>query len=430
VYSAFLIIEGFGGPDPYDAFVKSNEMIKAGEAWRLITPMFLHGGLAHLALNSYSLFIVGPIVEIIYGHGRFLAIYLAAGIMGNVMSFAMTPQHSLGASGAIFGLMGATLVLMALDAGFRRQTFAVHMLAMLAINTAYGFTNPGIDNFAHLGGLAGGALVSAAVGMGGLARKAPGSVGKGGKASAIARSRPFKAAMVALALAMAVLGVWRGIERPPELWPDLSLGHLDEAYARFEANDFEGAIMHAEEAYARTEDDDGPIRDYAYDVICASNMNLGRYAQAVPFATALIQSGNPAFKSRGYYLRAMCYLNMEDHGRARNDAEVWMMTFGGGDREVDDYMGVRHRLMDVILSSYASEGMAEEGLAAAERFRQGDDDAYALALGYYYGALCRLALGDADGAREDLGMALGLMEGSGLGGWLAAAAEELAEAMG
>jgi len=77
---------------------------------RLLTPIFLHGGIGHLMMNSYSLNNIGPHVESLFGPGRFLATYLMSGIAGNVLSGIMTPNPSVGASGAIFGLIGAYYV--------------------------------------------------------------------------------------------------------------------------------------------------------------------------------------------------------------------------------------------------------------------------------------------------------------------------------
>ena len=77
---------------------------------RLFTPMFLHGGVGHLAMNSYSLMNIGPHVESLFGSNRFLATYIVSGIAGNLLSAKLTPNPSVGASGAIFGLIGAYYV--------------------------------------------------------------------------------------------------------------------------------------------------------------------------------------------------------------------------------------------------------------------------------------------------------------------------------
>jgi membrane associated rhomboid family serine protease len=124
--------------------------------WRLFTAMFLHAGLLHLALNMYGLYLFGSIVESAFGQVRFLAIYFAAGLMASVASFLFSDPGSVavGASGAIFGLLGAWVAF-----NFRRRgsEFAAANLRMAAIligiNLFLGFSIRGIDNYAHMGGL-------------------------------------------------------------------------------------------------------------------------------------------------------------------------------------------------------------------------------------------------------------------------------------
>ncbi|MCX6458981.1 MAG: rhomboid family intramembrane serine protease [Actinobacteria bacterium] len=129
-----------------------------GEIWRLPTSMFLHGNLLHIGFNMLVLWTIGPQVERILGHGRFLVLYLVAGLGGAVASYAFSAPLTLsvGASGAIFGVMGALVV-----AG-RQVGFDVRqVLILIGINVAIGFVGGGIDWRAHLGGLATGAAVAA-----------------------------------------------------------------------------------------------------------------------------------------------------------------------------------------------------------------------------------------------------------------------------
>lgn len=128
-----------------------------GEWWRLITGAFLHGGLLHLALNMYVLFVIGAALERLLGHGRYIALYLVSALGGCVASYALSDLRtvSVGASGAIFGVMGALLVAGRLRYDIRQ------ILVLLAINVAVGFIFPGIDWRAHLGGLVTGAAVAA-----------------------------------------------------------------------------------------------------------------------------------------------------------------------------------------------------------------------------------------------------------------------------
>src|SRR5262249_46554138 len=89
---------------------KENELIQSGEYWRLITPIFLHAGLIHLAINNLSLLALGSAVERIFGPARFLILYLFSGICGSIASYEFSPLLSVGASGAIFGLAGVIMV--------------------------------------------------------------------------------------------------------------------------------------------------------------------------------------------------------------------------------------------------------------------------------------------------------------------------------
>jgi rhomboid protease GluP len=127
--------------------------------------MFLHIGIAHLMFNSYALKMLGKDVEAIYGTSKFLFIYVLAGIFGSLGSFLFSPAVSAGASGAIFGLIGAYMYF-----GMRRPAifsarYGLNLVSMLLINIVFGFTIPGIDNFAHLGGFLGGYLASWAIGL-------------------------------------------------------------------------------------------------------------------------------------------------------------------------------------------------------------------------------------------------------------------------
>jgi rhomboid protease GluP len=135
-----------------------------GQWWRLVSAMFLHGSLIHLAFNGYALYILGPDVERMYGTARFAAIYFGAGLAGSVASYAFgdIAAPAIGASGAIFGLMGALGAFAfssreVLGEAARRNLRQIVGLA--AVNLFIGFSLAGIDNYAHLGGLIGGTLL-------------------------------------------------------------------------------------------------------------------------------------------------------------------------------------------------------------------------------------------------------------------------------
>jgi len=144
---------------------KVNALIVRGEYWRLITAMFLHIGVAHLFFNSYALYIYGPIVEKLYGKTKYILIYLISGLIGSIFSYALSPNPSAGASGAIFGLMGALLYFRKQKKGLFQRIFGPGLILIIGINLLYGFIQPGIDNWGHIGGLIGGYLISSAVGL-------------------------------------------------------------------------------------------------------------------------------------------------------------------------------------------------------------------------------------------------------------------------
>ena len=140
--------------------MKINEYIIAGQFWRLVTPMFLHGSLLHIGFNMYALVVIGSGLERRFGHWRFLALYLMGSLAGNVFSFLFSPNPSLGASTSIFGLLGAEMVFFyqnreLFGSGARRAL--QNVVTVAAINFVIGLS-PGIDNWGHLGGLLGGLI--------------------------------------------------------------------------------------------------------------------------------------------------------------------------------------------------------------------------------------------------------------------------------
>jgi rhomboid protease GluP len=139
-------------------------LLRRGEYWRLVMPIFLHGGWLHILGNSYALYILGPLMERVYGYGRYLTIYIASGITGAFLSMTFSTNISVGASGAIFGIAGAMLVMgyVHRDVVPRRwgRAFGQGMIPFILLNFAWGLSVHGIDNWGHLGGLLGGALLA------------------------------------------------------------------------------------------------------------------------------------------------------------------------------------------------------------------------------------------------------------------------------
>ena len=173
-------------------------LIAQGEWWRLITAMFLHIGILHVAFNSLALMVFGGLIESSLGSMRMLALYLTTGFAASVASFTFGDAGvaAAGASGAIFGLLGAWLVY-----NLRRRSLSLarsnvqSALFLIGINLVFGFTVPGIDNTAHIGGLVSGLLAGFAIeGFGSGSTRGVARVG----------------GIAAILIASVILALWRG----------------------------------------------------------------------------------------------------------------------------------------------------------------------------------------------------------------------------
>ena len=133
---------------------------------RLVTSMFLHGGIIHLALNMYCLYAIGPQLESFYGKIKYLAIYLLSGIIGGLFTllFIDSTTVSIGASGAIFGLLGALLYFGYHYRIYLGEVMKSQIIPLIIINVVISFIF-GFNNIAHLGGLFGGYLIAKACGV-------------------------------------------------------------------------------------------------------------------------------------------------------------------------------------------------------------------------------------------------------------------------
>ncbi len=147
------------------------EPVLAGQVWRLATAMFLHAGVLHLLVNAWALYQLGALVEIVLGTARLAAIYFVSGLAGSLASVAWdlvsgSSVPSVGASGAIFGLLGALIAFLLRHRDRLRpeaRSLLVQLVFWAALNIVFGFTMPMIDNAAHLGGFAAGFAFGAAV---------------------------------------------------------------------------------------------------------------------------------------------------------------------------------------------------------------------------------------------------------------------------
>lgn len=136
----------------------NRDLVIGGEAWRLISSAFLHIGIFHLLINSYTLYVLGTFIEDYFGSLKFLATYILTAITAGILSIILTNSISAGASGALFGLTGLLL-----GNAWAKKTYVLdlpiderQLIPFVIFNLWYGFVNPGIDNWAHIGGLLGG----------------------------------------------------------------------------------------------------------------------------------------------------------------------------------------------------------------------------------------------------------------------------------
>ena len=166
-----FLLEWLLGGDTLIAIVnfygaKNDVAIAAGQWWRLITPMFLHMNLSHIALNAVVIYFMGIQIEALYGHWRMLTIYLLGGISGNLMSFALSSSQSVGASTACFALFGAFLTV---GESFWEnpviRQLTSRFLLLTVMNLVFDMFGSGIDIWGHIGGLLGGFLIGYIVGV-------------------------------------------------------------------------------------------------------------------------------------------------------------------------------------------------------------------------------------------------------------------------
>ena len=140
-------------------------LVQSGEYYRLITCMFMHANLMHLIFNMYALYIIGIQVENFFNKWKYSIIYLISGLTGALFSMLFTRSWSVGASGAIFGLMGALLFFGYHHRVYLGTVIKSQIIPVIIINLIIGFASTGIDNAAHIGGLIGGILGSMMMGV-------------------------------------------------------------------------------------------------------------------------------------------------------------------------------------------------------------------------------------------------------------------------
>ena len=171
IITIFLIIQTMDKNLVILKYGLQRDLVKMGDIYRLITAAFIHVDITHIITNAYSLFITGRLVESYFGKKKFSIIYFFSAITASLLSICMSENFSIGASGAIFGLLGSLLYF-----GFHYRVYFGNVLIrqivpIIILNLGIGFIVPGIDNFAHIGGLIGGYLISRGMGVNSKDRK-------------------------------------------------------------------------------------------------------------------------------------------------------------------------------------------------------------------------------------------------------------------
>lgn len=272
---------------------KINSNIINGEYWRFITPVFLHANTVHLLINCYSLYAVGVTVEKIFGHARFSAIYLFAGILGNIFSFMFSLNHAVGASGAIFGLLGALLYFGLERPALFKAYFGYGVITTIVVNLFYGFSNSGIDNYAHMGGLLGGFLASGAV-----------------KASAVRKWYLNRLFYALIALVIAVGGLIYGFTSSN----NIALGKLDKIQTFIDNKNYSEAEKSAENLLA-AKPGNREIRSGILRALIFTEASSGKLDESLKYALQMIEVDPPS----GHYFAGVVYYYLKKYDDSKRE---------------------------------------------------------------------------------------------------------------
>lgn len=164
----FYLVSIFSGQ--YDTVIKDycifGPSIRAGQYYRLLTGIFLHGSIFHILFNCYALYVIGSQIESFMGRIKYVIIYFFSGLIGAFFSMSFGGNiASIGASGAIFGLMGAMVCFGYYYRVYLGNVVKSQLIPVIVLNLFLGFVSQGVDNFAHIGGLIGGIMITRALGV-------------------------------------------------------------------------------------------------------------------------------------------------------------------------------------------------------------------------------------------------------------------------
>ena len=292
----FALMERAGGsqdPTVLDGFgALFGPLVAEGQYWRLLTAIFLHVGFVHIAFNSLGLFVFGTAFERTSGPLRMAAVYVGSGLAGSALSYLASPGvRSAGASGAIFGVLGALAVYLFVNRqefGRLGQREITTVLFLAAMNLLNGLTTPGVDNWAHVGGLTGGAALGLAI----MPRHA-----MGGSASHPSWAAGWASRRRVTIPAVLGLAVVAGALIATLTLPDNASSHIYEAERLYERGDLAAALAELDRAVELD-----PLNGEAHLLRGRVHARMGNIEAALADLGIALTFGHPRTKGRAMEL--------------------------------------------------------------------------------------------------------------------------------
>lgn len=292
----FALMERAGGsqdPTVLDKFgALFGPLVAEGQYWRLLTAIFLHIGFVHIVFNSLGLFVFGTAFERTSGPVRMAVVYIGAGLAGSALSYLANPAvRSAGASGAIFGVLGALAVYLFVNRqefGRLGQREITTVLFLAAINLLNGLTAPGVDNWAHVGGLVAGAALGLAIMP--LHASAPGDSGRFSMAGWARRHRVIISGTLGLFVILGVLVATLTL-------PDNASSHFYEAERLYEDGELMSALAELDMAV-----DLDPLNGEAHLLRGQIYARMGNTEAALADLGIALTFGHPRTKDRAMEL--------------------------------------------------------------------------------------------------------------------------------